>query len=66
MERLASRGHRAMTMLWLAAASPAPTPSVVDLPAADPLQTAGAVVAIVLALAAGILGYRILRGGRGL
>ena len=51
--------------LW-AAPSPSPTPSILDLPSADPIQTAGAVIAIVLALAAGILGYRILRGGRGL
>lgn len=54
--------------MWVAAATPtpAPTPTVLDLPSADPLQTAGAVIAIVLALAAGILGYRIIRGGRGL
>lgn len=51
--------------LWVAP-SPSPTPSILDLPSADPIQTAGAVIAIVLALAAGILGYRILRGGRGL
>ena len=55
-----------MKLLLLAAASPSPSPSIVDLPSADPIQTAGAVIAIVLALAAGILGYRILRGGRGL
>lgn len=55
-----------MKTLFLAAASPSPTPSIVDLPSADPIQTAGAVIAIVLALAAGILGYRIIRGGRGL
>lgn len=56
-------------MLLLVAAaspSPSPSPSVIDLPSADPLQTAGAVIAIALALAAGILGYRILRGGQGL
>jgi hypothetical protein len=50
----------------VAQASPSPSPSIVDLPSADPVQTAGAVLAIVFALAAGILGYRILRGGRGL
>ncbi len=51
----------------LFAPSPSPTASfVVQPPAADPLQTAGAVVAIVLALGAAILGYRIIRGGRGL
>lgn len=66
MEDLAPAGFRLVTRLWLAAATPSPTPTVVDLPSADPLQTAGAVVAIVLALAAGVLGYRIIRGGRGL
>jgi hypothetical protein len=48
------------------AQSPTPSPSVFDPPAADPFQSVGAVVAIVLALVAGILGYRIIRGGRGL
>lgn len=46
--------------------APSPSPSVFDLPAADPIQSVGAVIAIVLALIAGILGYRIIRGGRGL
>lgn len=47
--------------------SPSPSASFVfDLPAAEPTEAIGAVVAIVLALAAGILGYRIIRGGRGL
>ena len=55
-----------MRLFLLAVASPSPSPSIVDLPSADPIQTVGAVIAIVLALAAGILGYRILRGGRGL
>ncbi|HVF52912.1 MAG TPA: hypothetical protein VNC78_04810 [Actinomycetota bacterium] len=44
-----------------------PSPgSTLRPPPADPLQTAGAVVGIALALAAAVLGYRILRGGRGL
>ncbi len=52
---------------WLLAQSPSPSASfVVDPPAAGPAETAGAVVAILLALAAAILGYRIIRGGRGL
>ncbi|HVL63766.1 MAG TPA: FeoB-associated Cys-rich membrane protein, partial [Actinomycetota bacterium] len=46
--------------------TPAPTPTILRAPPADPLQTAGAIVAIVLALAAGFIGYRIIRGGRGL
>lgn len=45
-----------------------PTPSHAPLkaPPADGLQIAGALLAIALALAAGVLGYRIIRGGRGL
>ncbi len=66
MEQLAAESRSVVIVIWLAAATPSPSPTVVDLPAADPLQTAGAVIAIVLALAAGILGYRIIRGGRGL
>ena len=51
--------------------TPLPTPSpsatyVFDLPSAGPAETVGAIVAIALALAAAILGYRIIRGGRGL
>lgn len=43
-----------------------PTPTVLQAPPAGPLEVAGAIVAIALALAAAILGYRIIRGGRGL
>ena len=43
-----------------------PTPTVLQAPPAEPFEIAGAVVAIALALAAAILGYRIIRGGRGL
>jgi hypothetical protein len=56
-------------ILWLLAQSPSPSPSatfVVEPPPAAPIETAGAVIAILLALAAAILGYRIIRGGRGL
>lgn len=35
-------------------------------PPPDPFEAWIAAIAIVLALAAGILGYRIIRGGRGL
>lgn len=48
------------------APKPTPTPTVLRSPPAGPLETAGAVLAIALALAAGVLGYRIIRGGRGL
>ncbi len=55
-------------LLYLAAApSPSPTPGgTLQAPPADPLQTIGAIVAIVFALAAAIVGYRIIRGGKGL
>jgi hypothetical protein len=49
-----------------ATTSPRPSPSVFTPPPADPIQTIGAVVAIVLAIVGGIIGYRIIRGGRGL
>lgn len=51
----------------LVAQTPVPTPTrLPPAPPPDPYQTIGAIVAIVLALAAGIIGYRIIRGGRGL
>jgi hypothetical protein len=45
---------------------PTPSPTVLRAPPASPFETLGALVAIALALAAGVLGYRIIRGGRGL
>ena len=45
--------------------SPAPSPSILE-PAPDPIGQIVAIIAIALALAAAILGYRIIRGGRGL
>lgn len=52
--------------LGMVAPTPTPTPTVLQAPAADPLQTIGAIVAIAFAVAAAIIGYRIIRGGRGL
>jgi hypothetical protein len=46
--------------------SPSPSPTVARPPAAEPLEAVGALVAIAFALAAAVLGYRIIRGGRGL
>ena len=46
--------------------TPEPSPTIIQAPPAGPLEIVGAVVAIVFALAAGVLGYRIIRGGRGL
>ena len=46
--------------------TPDPSPTIIQAPPAGPLEIVGAVVAIVFALTAGILGYRIIRGGRGL
>ena len=45
---------------------PEPSPSLIQAPPAGPLEIVGGVVAIVFALTAGILGYRVIRGGRGL
>ncbi len=59
-------GDPELIVMLLLAQTPSPSPSVFQPPPADPLQSIGAVVAIVLALVAGILGYRIIRGGRGL
>jgi hypothetical protein len=49
-------------------ATPRPSPSETTLqaPPAGPLFTAAAIVAVALALAAAVIGYRIIRGGRGL
>jgi hypothetical protein len=46
--------------------TPEPSPTIIQAPPASPLEIVGAVVAILFALVAGILGYRIIRGGRGL
>lgn len=46
--------------------TPTPSPTVLQAPPADAIQTIGAILAILFAVAAGIIGYRIIRGGRGL
>ena len=46
--------------------SPSPSPSVLRAPPASGIEVAGAVLAIVLAVAAAWLGYRLIRGGRGI
>ena len=55
-----------MSFLLAVAPTPSPSPTSIQAPPADALQTVGAIVAIVFALVAGIIGYRIIRGGRGL
>ncbi len=60
-----------MNELTTHAQTATPTPLVTPTgplraPPNDPLESAGAIVAIALAVAAAVLGYRILRGGRGL
>lgn len=59
MDRVAARIETLMP-------SPTPSPTVLQAPPADPIQAIGATIAIVLALAAAILAYRVIRGGRGL
>ena len=46
--------------------SPSPSPTIIQAPPSSGLETAGAILAIALALAAGVLGYRVIRGGRGI
>jgi hypothetical protein len=56
-------------LVWAAVQAtptPEPSPTIIQAPPAGPLEVVGAVVAIVFALTAGVLGYRIIRGGRGL
>lgn len=65
MDRMAGAGG-ARLVIAVFAQLPSPLPSSLRSPPADPLQTAGAVIAIALALVAAILGYRIIRGGKGL
>ena len=58
-----------MTTAFVLAATPKPSPSPSLDPSvleADPITTIAAIVAIVFALAAAFIGYRIIRGGRGL
>jgi hypothetical protein len=45
---------------------PSPSPTIVRPPSAGTLESALAILAIAFALVAGIIGYRIIRGGRGL
>ena len=52
-------------LLWAAGMiTPSPTPTLNPPP--NTLESAGAIIAIAFALAAAIVGYRIIRGGRGL
>jgi hypothetical protein len=53
-------------LLLAASPSPSPSPTIFDTPSASGIETAGAIISIVLAIAAAVIGYRIIRGGRGL
>lgn len=57
-----------MTLLWVLslAQSPSPSPTILRAPPAGGLETAGAIISILFAVAAAVIGYRIIRGGRGL
>lgn len=46
--------------------TPRPVPSIIEAPPPTAFQTAGAIIAIVFCIAAAVVGYRIIRGGRGL
>ena len=46
--------------------TPRPSPTVIPAPPASGLEVVGAILAIAFAVAAGVIGYRIIRGGRGL
>ncbi len=48
------------------AVSPTPSHTILRAPPVDGVQVAGALIAIAFALAAAVLGYKIIRGGRGL
>jgi hypothetical protein len=48
------------------AVRPSPSPGRLQAPPPDAFQIVGALLAIAFALAAAVLGYRIIRGGRGL
>jgi hypothetical protein len=61
----AERGRVSQTPSPSTGVSPSPSPAI-QAPPSSGLETAGAILAIALALAAGVLGYRIIRGGRGL
>ena len=61
----AGAAHPATTGLVVAKPTPSPSGSL-RAPPADALQAAGAIVSIALALAAAVLAYRLIRGGRGL
>lgn len=63
----ADRREELVTALDVLAQTGLPTPSpTFRAPPADPIQSIGAAVAIAFALAAAVLGYRIIRGGKGL
>ncbi len=59
--------HSASSLVVAPSPEPSPSPSLDPrVLEADPITTIAAIVAIVFALAAGVIGYRIIRGGRGL
>ena len=57
----------AISLLAAATPKPSPSPSLdPEVLEADPITTIAAIIAIAFALAAAVIGYRIIRGGRGL
>ncbi len=57
-----------MTFLWtlVLMQTPSPSPTILRAPPASGLEVAGAIISIALAIAAAVIGYRIIRGGKGL
>lgn len=57
-----------MTFLWalVLAQTPSPSPTILKAPPASGIEVAGAIISIALAIAAAVIGYRIIRGGKGL
>ena len=63
------QGSQGFLLVWTtlqATPTPTPSPTIIQAPPASPLEVVGAMMAIAFALAAGVLGYLIIRGGRGL
>jgi hypothetical protein len=57
---------QATPVATIATPRPSPSKTTLQVRPADPFMTIAAILAIGLALASAVIGYRIIRGGRGL